>query len=84
MVQSLRRKLSRRSKQPRRTKAILITADGRERLDSRFRVDGRGPDPSPDHYPKAEDRRYFVSMGYAIEDDREIETDYYNFDALIS
>jgi phenylalanyl-tRNA synthetase alpha chain len=24
----------------------------------------------------------FVSMGYAIEDDREIETDYYNFDAL--
>ncbi len=24
----------------------------------------------------------FVAMGYAIEDDREIETDYYNFDAL--
>jgi len=24
----------------------------------------------------------FVSMGYAIEDDREVETDYYNFDAL--
>jgi len=24
----------------------------------------------------------FVSMGYAIEDDREIETDHYNFDAL--
>jgi len=24
----------------------------------------------------------FVSMGYAIEDDREIENDYYNFDAL--
>lgn len=24
----------------------------------------------------------FVSMGYSIEDDREIETDYYNFDAL--
>ncbi len=24
----------------------------------------------------------FVSMGYAVEDDREIETDYYNFDAL--
>jgi phenylalanyl-tRNA synthetase alpha chain len=24
----------------------------------------------------------FVSMGYMIEDDREIETDYYNFDAL--
>jgi len=24
----------------------------------------------------------FVSMGYAIENDREIETDYYNFDAL--
>ena len=24
----------------------------------------------------------FVSLGYAVEDDREIETDYYNFDAL--
>jgi phenylalanyl-tRNA synthetase alpha chain len=24
----------------------------------------------------------FVSMGYVVEDDREIETDYYNFDAL--
>jgi phenylalanyl-tRNA synthetase alpha chain len=24
----------------------------------------------------------FVSMGYAVEDDREIETDFYNFDAL--
>jgi phenylalanyl-tRNA synthetase alpha chain len=24
----------------------------------------------------------FVSLGYSIEDDREIETDYYNFDAL--
>jgi len=24
----------------------------------------------------------FVSLGYAIEDDREIETDFYNFDAL--
>jgi phenylalanyl-tRNA synthetase alpha chain len=24
----------------------------------------------------------FVSMGYAIEDDREVETDFYNFDAL--
>src|SRR5213078_4644870 len=24
----------------------------------------------------------FVSLGYAVEDDREIETDFYNFDAL--
>ncbi len=30
----------------------------------------------------AENRRYFRRLGYAIEDDREIETDYYNFDAL--
>jgi len=24
----------------------------------------------------------FVSLGYAVEDDREIETDFFNFDAL--
>ena len=55
----------------------------RERLD----VTLPGPRPRRGHlHPitllrqKIED--IFVSMGYAIEDDREIETDYYNFDAL--
>lgn len=54
-----------------------------ERLD----VTIPGTRPRPGHlHPitilrqKIED--IFVSMGYAIEDDREIETDYYNFEAL--
>lgn len=55
----------------------------RERLD--VTIPGRRPKPGHLHLitilrQKIED--IFVSMGYAIEDDREIETDYYNFDAL--
>ncbi|MGB7069921.1 MAG: phenylalanine--tRNA ligase subunit alpha [Pyrinomonadaceae bacterium] len=56
---------------------------GRERLD--VTVPGRRRRTGHLHLitilrQKIED--IFVSMGYAIEDDREIETDYYNFDAL--
>jgi phenylalanyl-tRNA synthetase alpha chain len=55
----------------------------RERLD--VTLPGRRPRPGHLHLitilrQKIED--IFVSMGYSIEDDREIETDYYNFDAL--
>ncbi|HEX3100180.1 MAG TPA: hypothetical protein VHQ01_00235, partial [Pyrinomonadaceae bacterium] len=55
----------------------------RERLD--VTLPGRRPQTGHLHLitilrQKIED--IFVSMGYAIEDDREIETDYYNFDAL--
>jgi len=55
----------------------------RERLD--VTIPGRRPQTGHLHLitilrQKIED--IFVSMGYAIEDDREIETDYYNFDAL--
>ncbi|MEP6703816.1 MAG: phenylalanine--tRNA ligase subunit alpha, partial [Acidobacteriota bacterium] len=55
----------------------------RERLD--VTIPGRRPAIGHLHpitivRQKIED--IFVSMGYAIEDDREIETDYYNFDAL--
>ena len=55
----------------------------RERLD--VTIPGRRPAPGHLHLitllrEKIED--IFVSMGYAIEDDREIETDHYNFDAL--
>jgi phenylalanyl-tRNA synthetase alpha chain len=55
----------------------------RERLDAT--LPGRRPRVGHLHpitilRQKIED--IFVSMGYAIEDDREIETDYYNFDAL--
>lgn len=55
----------------------------RERVD--VTIPGRRPRAGHLHLitilrQKIED--IFVSMGYAIEDDREIETDYYNFDAL--
>ncbi|MEO7538860.1 MAG: hypothetical protein ABIV21_02450, partial [Pyrinomonadaceae bacterium] len=55
----------------------------RERLD--VTIPGRRPKTGHLHLitilrQKIED--IFVSMGYAIENDREIETDYYNFDAL--
>jgi phenylalanyl-tRNA synthetase alpha chain len=55
----------------------------RERID--VTIPGRRPKAGHLHpitllRQKIED--IFVSMGYAIEDDREIETDYYNFDAL--
>jgi len=55
----------------------------RDRLD--VTVPGRRPRTGHLHLltilrQKIED--IFVSMGYSIEDDREIETDYYNFDAL--
>ena len=55
----------------------------RERLD--VTLPGRRPRTGHLHLitilrQKVED--IFVSMGYAIEDDREIETDYYNFEAL--
>ncbi|MBA2378300.1 MAG: phenylalanine--tRNA ligase subunit alpha, partial [Blastocatellia bacterium] len=54
-----------------------------ERVD--VTIPGRRPRPGNLHpitilRQKIED--IFVSMGYAIEDDREIETDYYNFEAL--
>ncbi|MCW5958639.1 MAG: phenylalanine--tRNA ligase subunit alpha [Pyrinomonadaceae bacterium] len=62
---------------------ILNSKIERERLD--VTLPGRRPRVGHLHpitllRQKIED--IFVSLGYAIEDDREIETDYYNFDAL--
>lgn len=62
---------------------IINSKIERERLD--VTLPGRRPRAGHLHLitilrQKIED--IFVSMGYAIEDDREIETDYYNFDAL--
>lgn len=55
----------------------------RERLD--VTIPGRRPREGHLHLITILRQRIediFVSMGYAIEDDREIETDHYNFDAL--
>jgi len=65
------------------TARIAAARVERERLD--VTIPGRRPRVGHLHpitilRQKIED--IFVSMGYAIEDDREIETDYYNFDAL--
>ncbi len=62
---------------------ITVLKVERERLD--VTIPGRRPRTGHLHpitilRQRIED--IFVSMGYAIEDDREIETDYYNFDAL--
>ncbi len=62
---------------------VAETKTERERLD----VTLPGTRPSVGHLHlltllRQQIEDIFVSMGYAIEDDREIETDYYNFDAL--
>lgn len=59
------------------------TRSERERID--VTMPGRRPRPGHLHpitlmRERIED--IFVSLGYAVEDDREIETDFYNFDAL--
>ncbi len=67
-----------------RLKAFINTARGeRETVD--LTIPGRRPRPGHLHpitlmRERIED--IFVSLGYAVEDDREIETDFYNFDAL--
>lgn len=62
---------------------IQINEVERERLD--VTIPGRRPRTGHLHpitILRQQIEDIFVSMGYAIEDDREIETDYYNFDAL--
>lgn len=64
-------------------KFITAARIERERLD--VTIPGRRPRTGHLHpitILRQQIEDIFVSMGYAIEDDREIETDYYNFDAL--
>jgi len=67
-----------------RLKAFIDTGRAeRETVD--LTIPGRRPRPGHLHpitlmRERIED--IFVSLGYAVEDDREIETDFYNFDAL--
>jgi phenylalanyl-tRNA synthetase alpha chain len=84
-VQTVEREIVTRIEESETRLAGLISAakTERERLD--VTIPGRRPRTGHLHpitilRQKIED--IFVSMGYAIEDDREIETDYYNFDAL--
>jgi phenylalanyl-tRNA synthetase alpha chain len=85
MVQSVERDITNAIESAEsKLKSFIINAQiESERLD--VTLPGRRPKPGHLHLltilrQKIED--IFVSMGYAIEDDREIETDYYNFDAL--
>ena len=84
-VQSIEKEISTRISdlETRLTEFISNAKIERERID--VTLPGRRPKTGHLHLitilrQKIED--IFVSMGYAIEDDREIETDYYNFDAL--
>lgn len=64
--------------------SVIETARSeRESLD--VTIPGRRPRPGHLHPITLMRQRIediFVSLGYAVEDDREIETDFYNFDAL--
>jgi phenylalanyl-tRNA synthetase alpha chain len=62
---------------------IETTRTERESLD--VTIPGRRPRPGHLHPITLMRQRIediFVSLGYAVEDDREVETDFYNFDAL--
>jgi phenylalanyl-tRNA synthetase alpha chain len=68
-----------------RTLKAFIDAARIERESIDVTMPGRRPRPGHLHpitlmRERIED--IFVSLGYAVEDDREIETDFYNFDAL--
>lgn len=85
VVQSIEKDIALRIESVESELALVIARSKieRERLD--VTIPGRRPRTGHLHLitilrQKIED--IFVSMGYAIEDDREIETDYYNFDAL--
>jgi phenylalanyl-tRNA synthetase alpha chain len=63
----------------------LIEAARTERESIDVSIPGRRPRPGHLHPITLMRQRIediFVSLGYAVEDDREIETDFYNFDAL--
>jgi phenylalanyl-tRNA synthetase alpha chain len=85
MVQAVERDITSRIEQAEKElKDFVLDAEiDRERVD--VTIPGRRPRTGHLHpitilRQRIED--IFVSMGYAIEDDREIETDHYNFDAL--
>jgi phenylalanyl-tRNA synthetase alpha chain len=62
---------------------VLRARIARETID--VTIPGRRPRPGHLHPITLMRQRIediFVSLGYAVEDDREIETDFYNFDAL--
>lgn len=64
-------------------KFVLAARIERESID--VTMPGRRPRPGHLHPITLMRQRIediFVSLGYAVEDDREIETDFYNFDAL--
>jgi len=84
-VQSIEKEITSKIEQAESTLHEIISKAKIERERVDVTIPGRRPRTGHLHpitllRQKIED--IFVSMGYAIEDDREIETDYYNFDAL--
>lgn len=85
LVQSVQKKIAERIENVESSLNSVIQAAKLERDRLDVTLPGRRISPGNLHpitvlRQKIED--IFVSMGYTIEDDREIETDYYNFDAL--
>jgi phenylalanyl-tRNA synthetase alpha chain len=85
IFQTLEKDISQRidNKETELEEFISQTRIGRESID--VTMPGRRPRPGHLHPITLMRQRIediFVSLGYAVEDDREIETDFYNFDAL--
>jgi len=85
VFQSLEQDLTRTlNDKEQRLKTFILRA-GIERDAIDVTIPGRRPRPGHLHPITLMRQRIediFVSLGYAVEDDREIETDFYNFDAL--
>ncbi len=84
-IQTFEQTISQRidDKERRLKNSIETTRLERESID--VTIPGRRPRPGHLHPITLMRQRIediFVSLGYAVEDDREIETDFYNFDAL--
>lgn len=84
-VQKLEKHIGRSITDQEAVREELISRTRTERESIDVTMPGRRPRPGHLHpitlmRERIED--IFVSLGYAVEDDREIETDFYNFDAL--
>jgi phenylalanyl-tRNA synthetase alpha chain len=85
LVQQTEAKISQSIDKAELTLKNFIEAARTERETIDVTIPGRRPRPGHLHPITLMRQRIediFVSLGYAVEDDREIETDFYNFDAL--
>ena len=85
LVQQTESSITQSLEQAEQTLKTIIEAARTARESIDVTIPGRRPRPGHLHPITLMRQRIediFVSLGYAVEDDREIETDFYNFDAL--